>query len=137
MMTSGSCLCGAVSYTGRGEPSAVHVCHCADCARWIGGPFMGVEFADGADIAGPVKWFVSSDWGERGHCDTCGSALFWRMRDGSHFTVTLGSVDNRDAIAPVDSHIFIDRKPPHYDFTGDAPRLTAAETIAKFTGQAE
>ncbi len=135
---TGQCLCGAVKYEGLGERGRVHLCHCPDCVRWIGGPFMGLLFADGVTVADPaaVNWYQSSDWGERGSCRTCGTALFWRLR-GNHQTtiVTAGSLDRNDALEPIEEHIFIDKKPPWYEFADDAPRLTAAEFMARMQGQ--
>lgn len=131
---AGRCLCGAVAFTGIGEPGPVSCCHCRDCARWNGGPLMAVSFAGGFHIEGPVRWYQSSEWGERGSCATCGSALFWRMRDGSATNVSVGALDDPSAFGPIDSHIFIDSKPATYDFADDAPRLTAQEVWEKFGG---
>lgn len=129
---SGKCLCGDVRYTGSGEVSAVHACHCSDCARFMGGPFFGVEF-EKVDVTGPVNWFQSSEWGERGSCSKCGSAMFWRLRGShDHFTVTLGSLDDRTQIAPIDRHIFIDQMPTHYNFSDTAERLTSEQVAALF-----
>ncbi|MEM9384320.1 MAG: GFA family protein [Pseudomonadota bacterium] len=133
MRAQGHCLCGAVSFTGKGESEGVHCCHCRDCARWNGGPLLSVAFTEGYDVEGPVRWFASSVWAERGSCERCGSALFWRLRDGSYFSAAVGAFDDTSAFARIDSHIFIDCKPEHYEFADDAPRLTAAEVIAKFT----
>ena len=134
---TGQCLCGDVKYKGLGKASAVHACHCRDCARFMGGPFLGVEF-DGVQADGPVNWFQSSEWGERGSCSKCGSAMFWRLQDGgAHFTVTLGSLDDRKRIAPIDRHIFIDAMPHHYDFSDTAERLTGAQVMALFEGETE
>jgi len=36
------------------------------------------------------------------------------------------------SIFRITGEIFIDRKPPGYDFAGDHPRLTEAETMAMF-----
>ncbi len=128
MMMTGKCLCGAVSFTGKGEPSAVHVCHCGDCARWHGGPALGVEFADGIDIDGNVTWFKSSDWGERGFCPICGSSLFYRLQDQSYINTTVGFLDEPEKIDPIKLEIFVDQKPSCYAFAGDAQeRLTGQE----------
>lgn len=133
MTHTGQCLCGAVKYTGHGEQRAPHVCHCGDCAKWVGGPFIGVSFSEGITIHdGPIRWFKSSDWAERGSCATCGSAMFWRMYDGSFITVTAGSLNDPSTVAGIEEHIFIDHKPTHYDFADKAPRLTAEETLEKF-----
>lgn len=132
MGMTGQCLCGAVTFEGQGQMGGVHTCHCADCARWNGGPLMAVEFENGIKVEGPVNWYQSSDWGERGSCSTCGSALFWRMRDRSRINVAVGALDDRSVIEKIASHIFFDSKPDFYDFADDAPRLTGAEVVAQF-----
>lgn len=131
MAHKGQCLCGDVSFEGKGKPSAVHVCHCKMCARWHGGPAMGVEFDGGIDITGAVKWFGSSDWGERGFCETCGSSLFYRLRDGTYINTAIGFLDDPDAIDPVSLEIYIDEKPGCYDFANTSTRLTGAEFLTR------
>ena len=136
---TGRCLCGAVKYQGLGERGRVHLCHCPDCVRWVGGPFMGLRFEDGVAVTDPaaVDWYQSSAWGERGFCKTCGAALFWRLRDDHRITiVTAGSLDRNDALEPIAEHIFVDRKPSWYDFADDAPCLTAEEFMARMQEQA-
>ena len=128
---TGSCLCGAVTFTGRGQPSAVHVCHCRMCAKWSGGPAMGVEFSDGIDFEGEVRWFASSDWGERGFCPTCGSSLFYRLRDGSYMNTAVGFLDEPAQIAAIDLEIFIDQKPDCYAFEGKPSRLTGPDFLKR------
>ena len=130
----GRCLCGAVSYIAQSEYKAAGACHCTDCLRWMGGPFISLDCSS-LDIEGPVRWFSSSDHAERGSCSQCGAALFWRMKDGSYPTVTAGSLDDPTVLEPVRLHIFIDEKPSFYDFTGDAPRQTGKEVLAKFMAQ--
>lgn len=46
-------------------------------------------------------------------------------------------MDRNDALEPIEEHIFIDRKPPWYDFADDAPRLTAAEFMEHMQGVQE
>ncbi|NNU14708.1 GFA family protein [Parvularcula sp. ZS-1/3] len=131
---TGRCLCGAVTYEATSEHDAIGICHCTDCLRWMGGPFHGVDCKT-LKTDGPVLWYRSSDHAERGSCSKCGTALFWKMIDGSHPTVTAGSLDAPEAMNGIKSHIFIDQKPGYYDFKGDAPRLTGEEVIALFMEQ--
>lgn len=130
-MKTGGCLCGAIRFIGKGDSSGVHACHCEHCARWGGGPALCVEFAEGIDITGAVRWFASSEHAERGFCGTCGSAMFFRLKDESYINVGVGFLDERGDLAPIDQHIFIDRKPPFYDFADQAPRLTGAEFLTQ------
>ena len=36
----GGCLCGAIRYEGIGEPYNVTHCHCEDCRKSAGAPFV-------------------------------------------------------------------------------------------------
>ncbi|MBU6371876.1 MAG: GFA family protein [Alphaproteobacteria bacterium] len=128
---AGRCLCGAVTFAGLGPVKAVHCCHCRDCARWNGGPLITADFAEGIEVEGPVRWFASSEWAERGSCERCGSALLWRLRDGSMINVSAGALDDQTIIRGVDEHIYVDSKPAYYDFADDAPRLTAAQHLER------
>ena len=94
---------------------------------------MAVEFTESYEFDGPVRWFTSSEWAERGSCERCGSALFWRMRDGTHFSASVGAFDEPSLFSAIESHIFIDCK-NHYE--GIAPRLTAAQVLERFGGDA-
>jgi hypothetical protein len=129
----GHCLCGAVAYTGKGA-FIMQVCHCSGCRRWTGSPAMTLTFDQGIDIRTPesVRWHRSSDWAERGSCALCGSALFYRLVESDYINVSAGSLDDQNAIKQIDEHVFIEEKPGHYDFAGDAPRVTGAEVAARF-----
>lgn len=128
-MAKGRCLCGAVTYEAEGGLGTAQPCHCTDCQRWVGGPFMGVE-PESVTIDGPVTWYRSSEWAERGFCATCGSTLFWRLQNGSHLTVTAGTLEDLSAVKGIREHIFVDHQPGYYDFKDDAPRKTGTEAIA-------
>lgn len=137
MAYSGRCLCGAVTYKAKGEPHGPHACHCDDCQRFTGSTYVGVLFK-GADVEGPVHWFQSSDWGERGSCERCGSAMFWRLRDNhENFVVSIGSLNDKSGLGEITEHYFADNIPSSFDFTGSAQRLSREETLARFAGGAE
>lgn len=95
---------------------------------------MALHFPAGVKIVEPstVNWYQSSDWAERGSCGHCGTALFWRLRSDHGMTVvSAGSLDQNEELDPIEEHIYIDKKPPWYDFADDAPRLTAAQFMAR------
>lgn len=132
---TGHCLCGAVAYTAKGEQH-MHVCHCSNCARWSGGPFIGMRFDGGIEITTPeaVTWYASSEWAERGSCSKCGGALFYKLHEeATPQVVSAGSLDAPPGVA-IAEHIFIEEKPAYYDFTDKAPRVTGAEVFERFTG---
>jgi len=134
MSVKGRCLCGAVQFTGTPVPGrGISVCHCGQCRRWAGGPFFAVRMQGGITLTQEVGliWFRSSDHGERGFCDRCGSSLFWRKPgSGLDVAVSVGALvdGHREQIA---SHIWIEDKPDFYDFADDAPRLTAEQAMAR------
>jgi hypothetical protein len=135
-MMRGVCLCGAVRL--EAEPSQMHshACHCEMCRRWTGSAFLAVPVREqGLRLEGEasVRRFRSSDWAERAFCDVCGSALFYRLRDGGDLYVSLGLFDEPDAL-PLASELYIDRKPAAYAFAGERKRLTKAEVEASFAG---
>lgn len=132
----GQCLCGAVSYSADIAEGHVHVCHCNMCQKWHGGPGLSIK-VDACDIKGEEKvtWYRSSEWAQRGFCSACGTHLFGKTDDGSYYGVYVGSMDDQEGLS-IESHIFIDKKPPHYDFTGDAPRMTEEEFL-KMVGAIE
>ena len=138
MSHSGSCLCGAVSYTIKSAVAETGACHCGMCRKWSGGVYLGVEVApDQMDIKGAenLTTFASSPWAERAFCTTCGSSLYYRVTaPGPHsgtYHVGLGTLDNADGIN-LTGEIFIDKKPDGYAFAGDSHKMTEAETIAMF-----
>ncbi len=128
----GRCLCGDVRFSAKGDLVAVQCCHCRDCARWAGGAQISAMYAEGFEIDGPVRWYKSSDWGERGVCARCGAALFWRMLDQSMINAATGAFDDQTRFEKIDEHIYVDSKPAYYDFVDNAPRLTAAEVRARY-----
>jgi len=136
---AGKCLCGAVIFCIAEAIEKVSVCHCTMCRRWNSGPMMAVHPESGIEIetGETLSWYRSSEWAERGFCRTCGTSLFWRLADGTGGMVASAGAIEGLADAQLERHIFVDEKPRYYEFKDDAPRLTAAETIALFTGGGE
>jgi len=136
MEISGHCLCGSITYNARTTGEA-GVCHCKMCRRWSGGAAFGVETKGEVKMTGEehLSIYNSSAWGERGFCSKCGTNLFWRMKDGSHFGLMAGSL-NDDSRLRFTTQIFIDNKPGYYDFANPTKNMTQAEIMAMFTPEA-
>lgn len=82
-----------------------------------------------------IRRYQSSDWAERAWCESCGSALYYRLTVEDHgprtFEMSLGLFEAPEAF-PLTKEIYIDHKPVTYGLTGDRPRLTQAEHEARF-----
>jgi len=102
------------------------------CRRWTSSMFMSVPTEPGSiTITGPAKAYRSSDWAERGFCDTCGSALWYATVHDDHKNLAAGLFNNA-AGNTLKLEFFSDLKPEGYALAGDHKRLTTAETIALF-----
>lgn len=102
----GGCLCGAVRYSCKAEPVATGNCHCRDCQRTSGGPYIAgfVMPAPAFDFTGEVTWYAtmadSGNRSERAFCPTCGSSLFGRPESGSVFFVHASTLDDPSWFKP-------------------------------------
>ena len=75
--------------------------------------------------------YQSSEWAERGFCKRCGSNLFYHLKPtGQHF-LPVGAFDDPTPFKLI-GEIYIDSKPPGYDFAGDLPKQTEKEVLAQF-----
>ncbi|MBO0902193.1 GFA family protein [Jiella sonneratiae] len=130
------CLCGGVRIDADLETQDVGVCHCDTCRRWAGGPLMAVEASENVIVAGTdsLGIYESSGWGERGFCTTCGSTLFWRSKDASHYAISAMAFDDLTE-AVLTKEIFIDSKPDWYALAGDRTTMTGAEFLAQFASE--
>lgn len=127
---SGSCLCGEVTFEAEEVDAHIHGCHCHMCRNWSGGPMLAAN-------AGRVRFnndslitrYDSSDWAERGFCSRCGSNLYYRLKEPEQYVLCMGAFDDPSAFELV-GEIYVDEKPPGYDFAGEHPRQTGAEFMA-------
>ena len=120
-LQTGSCLCGAVTYTTHGPLRPVIACHCAQCRKTSGHHVAATSVArDAIDIVGEVSWYASSPTARRGFCGTCGSNLFWDG-SGSNLSIFAGTLDGNPDLAMA-GHIFCDDKGSYYDLTDDLPK---------------
>ena len=130
MAATGKCLCGAVTYEADEVETHIHSCHCSICRNWSGGPLLAAV-AKSVRFKGEenIKRYSSSDWAERGFCTQCGSNLFYHLKGADNYVLCMGTFDD-ESIFELVGEIYIDEKPPGYDFAGDHPRQTGAEFMA-------
>jgi len=113
MDLQGGCMCGAVRYEASGEPFDITLCHCVDCRRASGAPALA-WFSVRPDAfrwtRGSPACHASSPGVERRFCSQCGTQLTWYGAGATdEIGVTIGSLDDPDAIAPAD-HTFVSQQ---------------------------
>lgn len=109
-MLTGSCHCGAVSWTFSSDPGSATACNCTICRRygvlWIYG-WEGEDLA----VTGTTTAYRRADGGalEFHFCPTCGNTVSWRLakpdRDGrTRSAVNLRLSDDPGAVMayPID-----------------------------------
>ena len=130
---SGGCLCGAVRFTAAPKVHEIGVCHCSMCRKWSAGPFFAIDcgntvkFEDTASLG----VFRSSEWAERCFCKNCGSTLFYRLVGKDMYFGSAEAFDDRSGMS-FTTQVFIDEKPPYYDFANKTDVMTGAEVFAAF-----
>lgn len=85
-MIKGSCLCHEVKYEYSEKITEVAICHCYQCKRAQGTPFVtnapiitkSFSFTHGSEL---VKEYFSSPNKKRVFCGNCGSPLFSQRTD--------------------------------------------------------
>lgn len=112
-MLTGGCLCGKVRYRISAAPVGSTVCHCVDCRRASGAPFVGwisVPWSAFRLVAGATKARASSPGVERAFCADCGTPLTYRNAAfADEIDVAMGTLDRPDD-APPDSHTWTSQK---------------------------
>jgi hypothetical protein len=87
----GACFCGAVQFTGSGEPAGMGYCHCESCRSWSAGPVNAftlwkpdaLRVTRGSDS---IAAFNKTPRSIRKWCKNCGGHLFtehphWELVD--------------------------------------------------------
>ena len=133
----GQCVCAATTFTVELKNHDVHACHCSICRRQTSGVIMTIDVEQGSlqfSQDEHLSIYNSSDWGERGFCNCCGTNLFWRTKDQSYCNINAFALDQQPQDIKFDMEIFIDNKPEFYAFNNDTKKLTEADVIALFAG---
>ena len=98
---AGGCHCGRVRYTVHGELRPVLICHCYDCMKTIGNSIAATAAnkVDTKITGDDLKWYQSSDIAERGFCQNCGAALFYRQHAEETISITAGTLDDASVLS--------------------------------------
>ncbi|TDK31802.1 GFA family protein [Rhizobium deserti] len=89
IIRSGSCLCGAVTYSVKDAPMRIGLCHCSDCRKESGSSFVtfGIWPSHAFESTGEVIFYKG-----RGFCPECGSRLFNAVEEDG-VEIRVGSLD--------------------------------------------
>lgn len=99
----GGCLCGALRYRASGQPLWVCHCHCRMCQKETGAAFStsaGFRTERITWTKGKPSLYRSSKLVERGFCVRCGSTVSFCRPRKSETSVSAGSLDHPEVIAP-------------------------------------
>lgn len=123
-MPTGSCLCGAVTFTVAGALPPPDACHCSQCRKQSGHVWASTDVPRGAlTISGEdrLTWFQSSPRVRRGFCATCGSNLFWDPPGRASIAIAMGAFDGPTG-TQLHMHIFTADKGDYYNIADGLPQ---------------
>jgi hypothetical protein len=111
---SGSCLCGAIHYSVFGPAVATSLCHCVDCRKASGAPFVAWTFFRSGSLVwtkGSPKLIHFADR-ERSFCGNCGTPLkFYDPAIPDWFEMNTCTLDHAENHSPLDECWTEDRLP--------------------------
>jgi hypothetical protein len=132
------CSCGAIRYELSADPLIVHACHCRDCQRITGGPFVINPWIEKKYVtakgAEPRSFSLASGSG-RDHvvyfCGSCGTYVWsdYRMVPAECRFVRAGTLDDPSAVVP-DIHIFTRTKLPWIELPEGARAVESVYKLA-------
>lgn len=104
MVYEGGCHCGASRYKASGTPQHVSVCHCDDCRKCAGAPFVSWAAFSSIDFEfrGDIKTYMSSTHAVRHFCARCGTGLYYVNEEALPGLVDIQTctLDNPEALTP-------------------------------------
>lgn len=136
----GQCVCGETTFEVELRNHNVHACHCSICRRQTSGVIMTIDVEQGSlnfIKQNRLAIYESSEWGERGFCNACGTNLFWRTKDQSYCNVNVFALNDTPEDLNLDMEIYIDCKPEFYAFENSTKKLTESDVVALFTANKE
>ena len=127
-MLTGGCLCGAVRYEYYAEITEVIACHCLECRKAQGTPFVTNAPIDTAQFkllsgADALKSYQSSVGKHRVFCGVCGSPLYSRLDSLPNvLRLRIGTLETPLPRNGVDYHIFVGDKAGWWPINDAAPQ---------------
>jgi hypothetical protein len=133
----GGCLCGAIEYSVSDEFEYVGYCHCTDCQQFSGSffnAFGGVSRRHFVVKRGLecISRFPKNEESSLCFCSRCGSSLFAEKRTKDVIHIRLGSLRDRQTLAP-QFHAFVVDKSPWVEIRDGLPQFAQARTSNQST----
>ncbi len=132
--TSGSCLCGEISYQFVGPIKVFQYCHCSRCQKFTGAAhatniiidptqfkWLSGESSLGRFELADAKHFATS------FCTKCGSSLPWLTQSGKAIVIPAGTLDDDPEVKPI-HNIFFANKAPWYEGVDDLKKYQELPT---------
>ena len=106
---TGGCRCGDVSYSCTGEPYDVGNCHCIDCQKSSGAPFITwatYKLKNFTIHSNKLKEICLNEGVTRGFCEKCGTNLTWQSASYPNWiVVSVMSIDEQTWKPEYESHL--------------------------------
>src|SRR5947208_836677 len=118
---TGGCLCGSIRYEATGQPYNITHCHCLDCRRSSGAPFVTWasfrrnEFRFVRGRPRKLRWARRQRW----FCPHCGTALAF-MSSPDEIDITVCSLDDPARVLPA-GHIWTEDRLPWIHLADNLP----------------
>jgi len=114
-MLTGSCLCGAVTFSLAGETSEIYHCHCSRCRKAMGSSCGSTCLSSGENFnwesgENQIQEFTAPSGYHTAFCKTCGSQLPHSNPDKTTYWVPAGLLNAQDPGLKVGAHVFVDSK---------------------------
>ena len=127
------CLCGVTQFEVQLRNHEVAACHCSMCRRQTAGPLMSIDVENINFIDQQyLSVFSSSEWGERGFCNACGTFIFWRSKNHSFANINVFTLEHPPEDLNFNLEIYVDNQPSFYSFNNQTKKMTEAEVVALF-----
>ena len=122
----GGCGCDAVRYRVTGAPQWASHCHCRDCRRTAGAPYVTYVGLDTVQ----VRWsgdtparYHSSPGVTRSFCGQCGTSLSYEgERWPGEIHIFAATLDDPGLITP-QAHVYVGQKLPWVHLSDGLPRF--------------
>ena len=93
--------------------------------------FGGVPETDFKITRGTLAKYRSSDHAERGFCSACGTPLTYRRIGGDRVSVTTGSADHPELLAPMDQ-LGVESRMPWTLKLAELPELRTEQWLTRY-----